>query len=159
MEAVVKGQVYFWAIGEHKEAPAGGCFLFEVIFLHCRLSDPVSLFRPFLKTRLFNLCLFWSHLSVYREGAHLLSLYSEEIFLDGNTEQPLVLLEIREDQFPVLLFKGNNLTPVQLFFIHLLKGIPDIDGAPGCQGEKVRAWAPANFYAERYFWAMGYLLP
>jgi len=119
----------------------------------------VSLFCPFLKTRVFNPCLLWSHLSVYLERAHLLSLYSEEIFLDGNTEQPLVLLEIREDQFPVPLFKGNNLTPIQLFFINLLKGIPDIDGAPGCQGEQVRTWAPANFYAERYFWAMGYLLP
>jgi len=109
--------------------------------------------------RLFNLCLLWSHLSVYLEGAHLLSLYSEEIFLDGNTEQPLVLLEIREDQFPVPLFKGNNLTPIQLFFIYLSKGIPDIDGAPGGKGKEGRAWAPANFYEERYFWAMGYLLP
>ena len=86
MEAVIKGQVYFRAIGEHKEAPAGGWCLFEVIFF-------------------------------------------------------------------------GFLTPIQLFFIHLLKGISDIDGAPGCQREEVRAWAPANFYAERYFWAMGYLLP
>ena len=97
----------------------------------------MSLFRPFLKTRLLNLCLFWSHLSVYRKGAHLLSLYSEEIFLDGNTEQPLVLLEIREDQFPVPLFKGNNLTPIQLFFINLLKGIPGIDGAPDAREKRL----------------------
>jgi len=31
VEAVIKGQVYFWAIGAHKKAPAGDWCLFAVI--------------------------------------------------------------------------------------------------------------------------------
>ena len=66
-----------------------------------------------------------------------LTIDGQEVIFDGNAEETFILLQIRQDQLPILFGEGDDLPTVKLFGHYFLMGVPDINGPTGGQRKEI----------------------